>query len=658
MIDPFTTQISFLIFEAVFCLLTALVYSLSRDPLRIRKAVLLGASISCGLMLWCEYMFYVYRGSTSRTDVIIMYVVNAAVYYLIALLAQLYSMMVALRLFGRYDFKQDMPCRKRFISVCVIVAVAVILVTVSQFTGIYYYFNADNVYQRGPLYWLAVALPTSAAVLVASIIIENRKSISLSQQLILISYLILPICGEIIQICYYGTSMMNICVGLAVLLVFFENVVHKEKELVKASRTEARTGLANEHGYVEWLNAMKGNPDLKDYAAVFFDLRKFSDINRVYGVENGNRILTSFGNILNSQIKKDEILGRQYGNKFIAIVRKQNLDALLDVLKGVEVPFSDIMTGHENRVSVSAHAGVYSIDRTDLDGEDILVFGGHALSAAKSRDNEDVVWLTQELLDAIAERKKLESDIQAGLKNGEFRPFYQPKVNIRTGNLCGAEALSRWHRNGEITYPDSYISVMEANDAVCQMDFCILEAVCKDISEWLRAGISVPTVSVNFSRRNLTDPNLARHINEVVTSAGIPKNLIEIEVTESSDEFTIGVLSRFVESLHELGYQVSIDDFGNASSSLTLLREVPFDTLKIDKGFVDHDNAKDITILTYIIKMAHDIHLDIVAEGVEQKAQIDILNSLGVDVIQGFYFDRPLSREAMTERLKSPKYDL
>jgi EAL domain-containing protein (putative c-di-GMP-specific phosphodiesterase class I) len=293
-----------------------------------------------------------------------------------------------------------------------------------------------------------------------------------------------------------------------------------------------------------------------------------------------------------------------------------------------------------------------------LDGEDILVFGGHALSTAKSRDNEDVVWLTQELIDAIAGRKKLESDIQAGLKNGEFRPYYQPKVNARTGKLCGAEALSRWHHNGEVLYPDGYISVMEANDAVCQMDFCILASVCEDISEWLRSGISVPKVSVNFSRRNLTDPKLAAHIDEVVTSAGIPKNLIEIEVTESSDEFTIGVLGRFVESLHKLGYKVSIDDFGNASSSLTLLREVPFDTLKIDKGFVDHDNAKDITILTYIIKMAHDIHLDIVAEGVEQKAQIDILSSLGVDVIQGFYFDRPLSKEAMTERLKASEYTL
>ncbi len=269
-----------------------------------------------------------------------------------------------------------------------------------------------------------------------------------------------------------------------------------------------------------------------------------------------------------------------------------------------------------------------------------------------------MVWLTQELIDAIAERKKLESDIQAGLKNGEFRPYYQPKVNARTGKLCGAEALSRWHHNGEVIYPDGYISVMEANDAVCQMDFCILASVCEDISEWLRSGISVPKVSVNFSRRNLTDPKLAAHIDEVVTLAGIPKNLIEIEVTESSDEFTIGVLGRFVESLHKLGYKVSIDDFGNASSSLTLLREVPFDTLKIDKGFVDHDNAKDITILTYIIKMAHDIHLDIVAEGVEQKAQIDILSSLGVDVIQGFYFDRPLSKEAMTERLKAPEYTL
>ena len=656
MIDPFTTQISFLVFEALFCLLSALVYAASRDPMRIRKGTMLALDISCGFMLTCEYLFYVFRGSTAPVEVFFMHFVNAGVYYLIVLLLLFYAMIVAVRLFGRFDLKKDMPCRKRFLAVCGIVAVGLVLVTVSQFTGIYYYFDSNNVYQRGPLFWLSAVIPTLGALLVASVIIEYRHRISRIQEMVLISYVVLPIIGEIIQILNYGNSIMNICVGLSVLLMFFENMIHKEKEIIKASRTEFRTGLANEHGYVEWLNAMKGNPDLKDYAAVFFDLRKFSDINRKYGVENGNRILAGFGNILRETIEEDEILGRQYGNKFIAIVRRKNLDRLLERLRGTEVTFKDTNTGTDGKVTLTAHVGVYDIDRTDLDGEDLLVFGGHALSTAKSRDNEEVVWLTQELLDSIAAGKKLESDIRLGIKNGEFEPFYQPKVNLKTGKICGAEALSRWNHDGKILPPGSYIPIMEANDTICLLDLYILKAVCEDIAGWLREGIEVPMISVNFSRRNLTDPDLADHIDKVVRETGIPKRLIEIEVTEGSDEFSVGVLRRFADNLHRLGYKISIDDFGTAGSSLTLLREITFDTLKIDKGFVDHDNQKDITILTCIIRLANEINMDIVAEGVEQKTQVDILEKLGVEVIQGFYFDKALSKEKMAERLRSPKY--
>ena len=656
MIDPFTTQISFLVFEALFCLLSALVYAASRDPMRIRKGTMLALDISCGFMLTCEYLFYVFRGSTAPVEVFFMRFVNAGVYYLIVLLLLFYAMIVAVRLFGRFDLKKDMPCRKRFLAVCGIVAVGLVLVTVSQFTGIYYYFDSNNVYQRGPLFWLSAVIPTFGALLVASIIFEYRHRISRIQEMVLISYVVLPIIGEIIQILNYGNSIMNICVGLAVLLMFFENMIHKEKEILKASRTEFRTGLANEHGYVEWLNAMKGNPDLKDYAAVFFDLRKFSDINRKYGVENGNRILAGFGNILRGTIEEDEILGRQYGNKFIAIVRRKNLDRLLERLRGTEVTFKDTNTGTDGKVTLTAHVGVYDIDRTDLDGEDLLVFGGHALSTAKSRDNEEVVWLTQELLDSIAAGKKLESDIRLGIKNGEFEPFYQPKVNLKTGKICGAEALSRWNHDGKILAPGSYIPIMEANDTICILDLYILKSVCKDSAGWLQQGIEVPMISVNFSRRNLTDPDLADHIDKVVRETGIPKQLIEIEVTEGSDEFSVGVLRRFADNLHRLGYKISIDDFGTAGSSLTLLREITFDTLKIDKGFVDHDNQKDITILTCIIRLANEINMDIVAEGVEQKAQVDILEKLGVEVIQGFYFDKALSKEKMAERLRSPKY--
>ena len=657
MINGFGSQLIFLLVEAVLCFVLTPLYAISKDPLRVRKSIVLALNISCGLMLMCEFLFYIYNGSTRPVDVVIMYVVNAAVYYSIILLLIFYSMMVFCKLFGRFDFKPDMPCRNRFIAVSIVAAIGIILITVSQFTGLYYYFDENNVYQRGPLFWLAAILPTVGLLIVASVIIQHREKITLVQQLILISYIVLPLIGELIQIFFFGSSLMNICMGLSVLLMFFENAIDKEKEIDKASKTEVRTGLANELGCIEWLNGMNGKDEIKNYSAVFFDLRKFSDINRVYGIENGNRILANFGNIMLGKIDKDEILGRQFGNQFVAIVKDRNLDEFIKVLQGVEVSFIDGHTGSENKVTLSARVGVYQIDRTDLEGEDILVFAAQALVAAKSKDNDDVVWLTREMLNSAVERKKLESDIKTGLNTGEFRPYYQPKVNSSTGKLCGTEALSRWIHNGSIVPPGIFIPIMESNDTIRSLDLYMLKCVCEDISKWLKDGVEVPVISVNFSRRNLADPELAKRIDAVVRNSGIPKDRIEIEVTETNDEFSIEVLRNFVDELHKLGYKVSIDDFGSASSSLTLLREVYFDTLKIDKGFVDHAKTRDLAILTHIIKLAKEIDIDIVAEGVELKNQIDTLNELGVDVIQGYFFDKPLTKEDLTDRLISPYYN-
>lgn len=657
MLDGYGSQLIFLLVEAALCFVLTPLYAISNEPLRARKSVVLALNLACGSMLLCEFGFYIFKGSRGLLDVIIMYVVNAAVYYLIVLLLLFYTMLVYDKIFGRFDFKPDMPCRKRFIAICVIVAIGTALITVSQFTGIYYYFDENNVYQRGPLFWLAAAVPTLGLLIVASVIIQHREKITLIQQLVLISYIVLPLIGEAVQMLFFGSSLMNICMGISVLLMFFENVVDKEKEIVKATKTEARTGLANELACIEWLNAMKGKDEIRKYSAVFFDLRKFSDINRIYGIENGNRILANFGNVMLGKIEKDEILGRQFGNQFVAIVKDRNLDDLLKELNGVEVPFTDCKTGLENKVTLSARVGVYQIDRTDLDGEDILVFAAQALVAAKSKDNDDVVWLTRDLMENTEKRKKLESDIKSGLKSGEFKPYYQPKVNISTGKLCGTEALSRWIHNGSIIPPGIFIPIMESNDTIRSLDLYILKCVCEDIAKWLKEGVDVPVISVNFSRRNLADPELAKRIDAVVKASGIPKELIEIEVTETNDEFSIDVLRDFVEQLHTLGYKVSIDDFGSASSSLTLLREVYFDTLKIDKGFVDHAKDRDLAILTHIIKLAKDIDIDIVAEGVELKNQIEILDELGVDVIQGYFFDKPLPKDDLTDRLRSPYYN-
>ena len=656
MIDGFSAQLTALLVESVLCFVLTPMYALSKDPLKVRKSVIVLLNLSCGLMLLCEYLFYIFKGSTTPLTIAVMHVVNAGVYYLIVLMLLFYAMLVYTRLFKRFDFKPDMPCRIRLIAVCLIVAAGLTLVTVSQFTGIYYSFDSNNVYQRGPFFWLAAVIPTLGAVIVESVIIENREKLTAAQRLVLVSYLLLPIIGEVIQICFFGSSMMNICMGLSVLLMFFENIVHKEKEIVLASKTEIRTGLANEHALIEWVNSKRDNNALKGYSAVFFDLRKFSDVNRAFGIMNGNRILANYSVILQDKIERDEILGRQFGNQFLAIMKDRNLSDFLRTLNGVEVPFTDSETGNENKVMLSARAGIYRFDRFDLSGEDVLVFAAQAFIEAKAKNSDDVIWLTQEMLDNATARKKLESEIKTGLRNNEFKPFYQPKVNSRTGKICGIEALARWVHDGKTIPPESFIPIMESNDTIRYLDMHILRCVCKDISKWLKEGIEIPVISINFSRRNLADHELAKKIDSEVMEANVPKDLIEIEVTETVDEFSIGDLNDFVDELHKLGYKVSIDDFGSASSSLTLLREIAFDTLKIDKGFIDNSKERDRAILTYIIKLAKEIDTNIVVEGVEQKSQVDALDSLGVNVIQGFFYDKPLSKDDITARLKSPFY--
>ena len=656
MIDGYSVQLAFLLFEAALCFVLTPLYIVGKDPLRVRKTAIVCLNLTCGVMLLCEYLFYVYDGSKGATEIIIMHFINFSTYALVVLLLFFYAMLVFLKLFGRFDFKKDMPCRNRLIAVCAIVAVGLILVVVSQFTNMYYYFDENNFYHRGPLYPIAALLPIAGAILVCTVIINHRANITFVQRLVLISYLVLPLLGEVIQFLFFGNSLMSMLIGFSVLLMFFESFIDKEKEIVRATKTEVRTGLANEHGCIEWLNNMKGREDIKKYAAVFFDLRKFSDINRFYGIENGNRILANFSNIIQGKIEKDEIVGRQFGNQFVAIVKNSKLDEFLSFLDEVEVPFADSDTGVENKVTLSSRIGVYDIDRSDLDGEDILVFAAQALIIAKSKDNDEIVWLTKEILDSLAERKKLESDIKFGLKNGEFIPYYQPKINIKTGKICGLEALSRWMHEGALQSPGTFIPIMEANDTIRRLDLLILKSVCENIAGWLKEGIEVPVCSVNFSRRNLADPELAQKIDSVVTTSGIPKELIEIEVTETADEFSISILRDFVGELHKLGYKVSIDDFGSASSSLTLLREIDFDTIKIDKGFVDNSKKRDLSILSYIVKIAREIDTNIVAEGVEQKQQVDTLNRLGVAVIQGYYFDRPLPKDDIDNRLQDPYY--
>ena len=656
MVDILSIHVAFLLFEAIFCFLSAILCVLKTSRDKKARTVVFILNVMAGVLILNDFFGYVFEGRPGRFPAFMVYSSNLIVFLLCDLFLTGILVYTSIVLFGRFRLSKEQPCRIRSLLVVLLSLSGMALVIVSQFTGMYYTIDESNLYERGNLFPLSVTIPVVGMVLIASILLQHRKKTTTYRVLTILSFIILPLLGFLFQLLFYGFTYMDIGIALAVNIVFVENIVYQNQQIRIAERTDVRTGLANEHSCIEWIRTRKGKKEILDYAAIYFDISRFSSINRKYGANTGNRVLSIFAASFAREIAPDEFLGHQRGDQFIAIVHKKNLDKILKKLSEVRVSFTDD-TGKENDVHLSVHAGVYEIENADISSEAVITYAATALEyASRTASENPVVYMTKDLMDTIEEKRRFEKKIRKALEKGEFLPYYQPKVNSRAGKLCGAEALARWNHKGELIRPGEFISVMERNESICDLDMYMLRAVCKDISKWQEKGLAIPPISINFSRRNLADPNLAEKIDKVVTESGIPKELIEIEITETVDEFPISVMKAFVDDLRSRGYSSSIDDFGSANSSVAVLREITFDTVKIDKGFIDHDLEKDLTILDHIIKMALSIGLKIVAEGVEQETQVKKLQSFGAEIIQGYYYDRPMPGEKMAERLADPYY--
>ena len=644
-LDALSVFVAFMLFESCFCFTAALISASNKSFEKI-VVPMTALNALAGVMLLSEFLTYVYAGRTEPVYVTLEIVTHFAVFACLDLLLFAYVIYLALVIFGRIDLKPDMPCRKRFIISLGIALAGVLLVIISQFTGMYYTIDNSGIYHRGPLFWLSAVIPAFGALLVTSILIPYRKQLGVHKFAVFITYLVLPCLGFLAHFIHPGYSFLEISIGFAILLMFAESGIERNREIVRVGMTEVRTGLANEHGCIEWYNSNLIGKDRLKYAVVFFDLKQFSEVNRIHGMELGTTILLNYARDLRSILEDDEILGRQYGNQFVAIIKKESLHGFLKQIEKHKVTFEQ--DGQKCTVSIGARAGVYEILREDLDGQEVIAYAGTALSMAKTSSAPDIVMMTQSLMDSLEKTKQQYDAIRKGFKNNEFLAYYQPKVRISDNKLCGAEALARWDRDGSIRQPSEFLPTMEIDHSVSELDLIILEQVCQDLKRWIDAGLEPPVISVNYCRIHLS-PIMARIINDMVNKYDIPHDLIEVEITERSDKPNLETLKEFVDLLHSYGFRASIDDFGVESSSLTLLREISFDTLKIDKGFVDKEDKRDLAILEHIVRMAHSIDVDIVAEGVERDSQIETLKSLGVDVIQGFYFSGPVSSDKMTE---------
>lgn len=440
------------------------------------------------------------------------------------------------------------------------------------------------------------------------------------------------------------------------LAILFIIVIHLYLLSVQLIFRDQQTGLGNIIHVFFYIRKVMSKKKLNQYAGLFINIKEMRYINQCYGIENGDSIVILYAKILDDFFK-DHLgaIGRLGGDNYYAFVHKEDLDEFLRYLNYIIIPV--IIDGEEKGIPIKCRAGINVIEDNKAI-KTVIFFASIALNYAKE-NMQDRVFFEPFMLENFTHSKRIVSDTRVGLKNNEFIPYYQPKVDAKTGRLVGCEALVRWSKNGNLIPPEEFIPILEKNRLITEIDFFVFERVCKDINTWISKGIQPVTISTNFSKLHLKDPYFIKHIIEIKDKYGIDGNYLEVELTETADIAEYDLIIQFAKQIREAGMHISIDDFGTGYSSLSLLQKIPVDVVKMDKSFLDNCfNEESKQFLIDVISIVKHQKEAVLFEGVETREQFDFLQANGCDIIQGFYFDKPLYYTDFEKRLLDPNYSV
>jgi diguanylate cyclase (GGDEF)-like protein len=416
----------------------------------------------------------------------------------------------------------------------------------------------------------------------------------------------------------------------------------QNRKLYKVAYIDPITSLGNEVLFKEKGALYLQSPSDNKYI-VSIDIDKFKALNNIYGYDLCNKILNSLGEKLVNTFPKDNITCRISADIFVSMFSYSGkIDNLIDKLlrqsSKVKIDDSDI--------SINLSIGIYQVTNNDKDINKVL--DKAYMARAKTKGLYDVnYYIYDDLLENnLLEEQQIESSMHDALKNEEFKIVYQPKTFTNSEKLAGAEALVRWYKNGEIIPPSKFIPLFEKNKFIIKLDLYIFEHVCKDMASWKEKYNFVPTVSINVSKEHFVEENFIDKYVEITDKYNVDRSKIDLEITESAtiDE-NIDTL-KILNNIKAKGFLISIDDFGTGYSSLSMIQSMPFDILKIDKVFVDQANLdSNQNIINYIMLIAEHLGVETIVEGVETKEQVDLIRKINCDIIQGYYYSKPLPKE-------------
>lgn len=436
-----------------------------------------------------------------------------------------------------------------------------------------------------------------------------------------------------------------------------------EQRIRYLARIDALTKVPNRMQFQHLLQRAiaRARRNRKSLSLFYVDIDHFKDINDTFGHLAGDTTLETVAERLTAVLPAGSVIGRLAGDEFAVIVNhaeggdlsRPYLDKLArHVLDRLADPF--YVQGHEVFLTASMGIACYPEDAPNV--IDLIRNADAALYHAKKDGGNIFFYYAPAMNEAVVERLMTKSKLKRAFERDELLVHYQPKYNLETGEICGAEALVRWELPERgIILPSDFIPLAEETNLIIEIGEWVLDRVCEDFRYWQRSVSTPGRVSVNLSLKQLRQPNFINRISSILRSYQVSPTSLELEITETTLMENPTRTIKILDELYALGLHLAIDDFGTGYSSLSALQQFPISTLKIDKSFVRDvaTNADDATIVGTIIHMGRSLQMDVVAEGVESEEQLNFLQTLDCTFVQGLLFGDPVSSDNYLELLRS-----
>lgn len=429
-----------------------------------------------------------------------------------------------------------------------------------------------------------------------------------------------------------------------------------EQRIIELAYYDMLTRLPNKYFFEDRIGHMICDPEITNFALIFIDLDNLKAVNDSVGYTQGDKVIKKVADTLGAFVNDTCDLFRFGGDEFIMITKnkesREDLEVYLaSMLERFQEPFD--IEGLGFSITLSIGVSMYPFDGESIDV--LLRHADTALNHVKTNGKNGFEIFSFELNRDLKMRLALESDLRKAVEYDELVLYYQPKYAMDSHEIVGYEALLRWcHPTRGIVSPLSFIPVAEETGLIIPIGEWVIREAVSQLEKWHLEGHDQLSVSINLSAKQLKDVHLLSYFKKIIKDCHVPARFLELEITETAALYDMNYAINILNELKKLGLKVSLDDFGTGYSSLNYLTALPVDTLKIDKSFLTKDNNKqNIEIIKAVIALAHACEMNVVAEGVETIEQLEFLEAHQCDLLQGFYFSKPLPHlEAIELKIK------